>query len=179
VLPLRSEVLHDADVPAELLRRLRLLVDEAFGGEFAEEDWEHTCGGWRVVTFDGELLVAHAAVSPRLIRVGERPFNAGYVEGVATLSARQRQGLGSLVMREATEIVRRQYELGVLSTGLPSFYERLGWERWRGPTFVQDGDALIRTQDEDDGILVLRHGPSQAVDLTAPIICESRSGDDW
>jgi aminoglycoside 2'-N-acetyltransferase I len=178
-MEVRCQVLGDADTSPELLERLRLLMDDAFEGEFGEEDWEHTRGGWRVVAYDGDAPVAHAAVVPRLIRIGKQPFQAGYVEGVATLTACQGHGLGSRVMRDATEIVRTHYGLGVLSTGVPAFYERLGWERWRGPSFVQDGDAAIRTEDEDDGILVLRHGPSQGIDLTAPITCETRPGDDW
>jgi len=67
----------------------------------------------------------------------------------------------------------------VLSTGRHEFYQRLGWERWLGPTFVRRGEALVRTPDEDDGIMVLRFGRSRDTDLTAPIACEAREGDDW
>jgi hypothetical protein len=58
-------------------------------------------------------------------------------------------------------------------------YERLGWERWRGPTYVRRGADLVRTEDEDDGVMVLRFGPSAGLDLTAPIACTERGGDDW
>ena len=54
----------------------------------------------------------------------------------------------------------RHFELGALATGRWSFYERLGWERWRGPTFARDGDEVIRTEDDDDAVMVLRFGPS-------------------
>jgi hypothetical protein len=59
------------------------------------------------------------------------------------------------------------------------FYERLGWERWQGPTFVRRGEALVRTEEEDDGIMVLRPGPGVRIDLRASISCEARAGDDW
>jgi aminoglycoside 2'-N-acetyltransferase I len=75
--------------------------------------------------------------------------------------------------------VRSTFELGVLSTGLWDFYERCGWERWRGPTFVRHGDGIVRTEDDDDGIMVLRFGRSRSADLTAAITCERRAGDDW
>ena len=71
------------------------------------------------------------------------------------------------------------HDLGALSTGSPGFYGRLGWERWRGPTYVRRGDDLVRTPDEDAGIMVLRFGPSAGVDLAAPISSEARAGDDW
>lgn len=52
------------------------------------------------------------------------------------------------------------------------------WERWQGPTFARDGAELIRTE-EDEGVMVLRFGPSESIDLRAPISCEARAGDDW
>jgi aminoglycoside 2'-N-acetyltransferase I len=82
-------------------------------------------------------------------------------------------------MREIDDLIRRHHEMGALSTGEHGFYERLGWERWRGPTFVRRDGATVRTPDEDDGIMVLRFGPTAAVDLGAALSCEARPGDDW
>jgi hypothetical protein len=28
-------------------------------------------------------------------------------------------------------------------------------------------------------VMVLRHGPSQGLDLSADIVCDQREGDDW
>jgi aminoglycoside 2'-N-acetyltransferase I len=158
---------------------VRGLVDAAFGGEFSDEDWAHALGGHHVVVLDGDSPVAHAAVVPRTVYVAGTAFATGYVEAVATLPDRQGTGLGSEAMTRATALVRERYDLGGLSTGRPAFYERLGWERWRGPSFVRDGERLVRTADDDDGILVLRHGPSAALDLAADVACEARPGDDW
>jgi aminoglycoside 2'-N-acetyltransferase I len=154
-------------------------MDEAFGGGFDDTDWDHALGGWHVLVTDGGALVAHAAVVPRDLRVDGRPVDAGYVEAVATAPARQGEGLGTLAMREVDRLLREHHHLGVLSTGAHAFYGRLGWERWWGPTFVRHGDELVRTPEEDDGIMVLRFGPSRTMDLAAPISCEARSGDDW
>ena len=123
-----------ADASLRMLTALRGLLDEAFDGDFGDEDWEHALGGWHVVVTDGDLWLAHAAVVPRDLDVGDRRFRAGYVEGVATTPRRHRAGLGSLAMGEIAGLLRRHFELGALSTGRHSFYERLGWERWRGST---------------------------------------------
>jgi aminoglycoside 2'-N-acetyltransferase I len=161
------------------LTAIRRLLIRAFEGDFSEEDWEHTLGGWHVVVADGGIALTHAAVVPRVLEVADRAFHAGYVEGVATAPVRQRQGFGSLAMVEVSEVLRSQFEMGALSTGLHGFYARLGWERWQGPTFVRHGSEAIRTEEEDEGVMVLRFGPSKDIDLTAPISCEGRPGDDW
>lgn len=163
----------------ERLRAVRELLDDAFGGDFAEEDWEHTLGGWHVAITQGRSVVSHAAVVPRRLEIGERAVRAGYVEGVATAPGAQRSGLGSRVMTRLAAIVRAEFELGALSTDRHRFYGRLGWERWQGPSFVRRADEVVRTPDEDDGIMVLRFGPSRDVDLAAAIVCEARTGDDW
>jgi aminoglycoside 2'-N-acetyltransferase I len=168
-----------ADVPVELLAEIRRLLVQAFAGRFSEEDWEHMLGGWHVVVTDGTAAVAHAAVVSRILHVADQPLRAGYVEGVGTTPGRQREGLGSLVMARMSALVRGGFEMGALSTRRHHFYERLGWERWRGPTFVRHGSEAIRTEEEDDGVMALRFGRSQDLDLTASLSCEHRSGDDW
>jgi hypothetical protein len=82
-------------------------------------------------------------------------------------------------MTEITKSIRDEFEMGALSTDRHRFYERLGWERWAGPTFVRKGSEEIRTEEEDAGIMVLRFGPSETIDLTASLSCEARRGDDW
>ena len=171
---------HRDELPGPLLAAVRAMVVAAFDGDFADEDWDHTCGGVRVLAMDDEVPVGHAAVVPRPLVVAGRSVRAGYVEGVAT--ARHGAGIGSLVMQAVGVVVRADHEMGALSTGRHSFYRRLGWERWEGPTYVREPDdagGVRRTPDEDDGVMVLRHGPSADIDLSAPITCEARPGDDW
>lgn len=175
----RVRLLTTAEAPAKLLTEVRALLDGAFAGDFTDDDWAHSCGGRHVVVTEGGTVVAHAAVVPRELRVAGVAFRTGYVEGVGALVARQRAGLGSLATARATQLVRDEYQLGALSTGRPAFYRRVGWESWAGPTFVRRGTATVRTPEEDDGVMVLRHGPSAAVDLGSPLSCEARTGDDW
>jgi aminoglycoside 2'-N-acetyltransferase I len=157
----------------------RLMLDAFPAGEFSDEDWQHTCGGSHVIVTELGSVVAHAAVVERVLEVADRPFRTGYVEGVATTPARQREGLGSMVMREVANLVRTAYDMGALATARHEFYERLGWERWKGPTLVRSEADPIRTPDDDDGVMVLRFGPSSDIDLTASISCDARAGDVW
>jgi aminoglycoside 2'-N-acetyltransferase I len=105
---------------------------------------------------------------------------AGYVEAVAADPRGGRRGLGSAVMREINAVIVAEYELGALSTGSHPFYERLGWVRWLGPTFVRAADGEVtRTEEDDDGLMVLPTPSLPSPDLEAPIICEWREGDVW
>ena len=114
----RIEVVRSADAPPELLDAIRGLLVDAFDDGFTPEDWEHALGGHHVIAMDGGAVVAHAAVVPRHFDVGGRAVSVGYVEAVATDRNRRGQGVGSGVMRAAGDIVRAEYELGALSTGV-------------------------------------------------------------
>lgn len=168
-----------AALDAAELRAIRRLLDDAFGGDFTDDDWDHTVGGRHVTVHVDGLLACHAAVVARTIDVAGRRLRAGYVEGVATAPGSRRRGLGSLAMGRVADLVRHDFEVGVLSTWSQPFYERLGWERWRGPTSVWRAGGRERSPDDDGAIMVLRSGPSADLDLTAWIACRERGGDDW
>jgi aminoglycoside 2'-N-acetyltransferase I len=173
-------LLATSDLTDDLVIAIRGLMDEAFGGGFSDDDWEHTIGGIHAVVLDGGRVVSHGSVVARTLVIGDRMVRAGYIEGVATAPSRQRQGHGSRVMSALGEVVAREFETGALSTGEHRFYERLGWERWRGPTFVRRADgSVMRTADEDDGIMTFRVGTSHWCDPTLSLTCEERPGDDW
>lgn len=161
----------------------RALMDIAFGDDeeerFTDEDWAHGLGGVHVVLDIDGVIAAHAAVVERAIHVAGRPVRTGYVESVATAPERQGIGLGTLVMEAAGAIIRDRFELGVLGTGSHHFYERLGWETWRGPAFVRMPDGDRRTPDEEGYLLILRTPATPPIDLAASISCESRPGDVW
>jgi aminoglycoside 2'-N-acetyltransferase I len=173
-------IVESADLSPAELDAIRHLLDAAFERDFSDDDWRHALGGWHALIEAPSGVIAHAAVVPRRLQVGATEFHAGYVEAVAVIPDRQRTGLGTAVMRATTDLVLARFELGGLSTGEWSFYARLGWERWRGPTFVRLADGtLVRSPEEDDGVMVLRCGPSRQLDLTASIACDERSGDSW
>lgn len=173
------QVLRTRELSAPVLEEIRALLDDAFDGEFTDDDWDHTRGGWHCVVIDGGRVIAHAAVVPRTIHVGDRPLRCGYVEGVATTPAAQGRGHGTRAMEAATVIVRREFEIGVLSTDAHGFYERIGWQRWQGPSHVLEDGQRRRTEDEDDGLMAMAGTLDGALELTEAIACEARSGDAW
>ena len=175
-------------------RAIRQLMVEAFEGDFTADDWQHALGGWHAIIGGADQVVAHAAVVPRRLLVtgrrgqspetgtvlSSRELRAGYVEAVAVTPSLQHRGLGTAVMTSITELVRQHFELGALSSGEWGFYERLGWERWCGPTFVLTPDGQRRrSPEDDDGVMVLRCHPTRDVDVTMEITCEARAGDSW
>jgi aminoglycoside 2'-N-acetyltransferase I len=174
------------DLRPREVRAIRAILVAAFEGDedgaFTEDDWQHALGGVHVIGATGGDIVAHASVVERPIEVAGRPLRAGYVEAVATAPECQGEGHGSAVMGEVNEVIRAGFELGVLGTGRFSFYERLGWERWRGPSFVRTAAGEVATPGDDGALMVLRT-PSTPVDppldLGAPISCDWRPGDVW
>ena len=158
---------------------IRALLDAAFDGHFTDDDWAHALGGTHAIVEVDGVVVAHAAVVPRILDAGGRELRTGYVEAVAVLPARQRTGLGTAVMRALAPVIAG-YEIGALSTGEWHFYERLGWERWRGQTWARFPEGRReRTPDDDDSLMILRTPRTPALDLSAALVCEARSGDVW
>jgi len=162
---------------------IRALMSAAFDSDedeqFSDDDWQHAVGGVHfVLELDGEI-VAHAAVVEREIHVGGRPLMTGYVEAVATAPERQGMGLGSIVMTDVSDHIRERFELGGLGTGRQSFYGRLGWQVWAGPTSVRTPDGDGPTPDEDGYVMVLATPTSPPLDLSATISCDWRPGDVW
>lgn len=175
---LPTHELSDEDV-----RAIRAMLDAAFAadedGGFSDADWAHALGGIHVLLeLDGEI-VGHAAVVEREIHIGDRRLRTGYVESVATAPASQGSGLGTVVMEEVGRHIRDTFEFGALGTGAHHFYERLGWTRWAGSTFVRAPGGLQATPGEDGNVMVLRTPSTPPLDLRAPITCDWRAGDVW
>jgi len=180
---IRLRRLTTDELTAPEVHAIREMLVAAFGTDeeerFTEDDWQHSVGGLHfVLDVDGEI-VAHASVVERELHVGDRPLRTGYVEAVATVPARQGAGLGTLVMRDVGSYIRDSFQLGALGTGRQTFYERLGWTVWAGPSSVRTATGTRRTPAEDGYILILPTPSSPRLDLTAPISCEWRPGDVW
>lgn len=177
----RIEWLPPGRMTAAMSESLRRLATAAYGDAFTDEDLAHALGGDHVVVRDDDgRWLAHGALVPRKLLVGDRDLDAGYVEAVATLPGNQGEGLGTAIMEALGELIAERYDIGALSTGEHEFYERLGWEPWQGPSYVIGADGVWRrSADEDDGIMVLRTGASRDIDPTAAIACHDRPGDAW
>jgi aminoglycoside 2'-N-acetyltransferase I len=161
------------------LQDLRTLLDTAFAGDFTDEDWNHALGGVHVWLPGPGGVISHGSLVERTLACSGTRLRLGYVEAVATLPAERRNGHGAAIMKHIGELIRERYALGALSTGAHAFYETLGWERWRGPTFVDGPRGRERTPDDDGGIMVLRTPRSPVLDLDGDIVSDWRPGDVW
>ena len=170
------------DLLPDELDALRQLFDAAWpdGDDlFTDEDWDHTFGGVHFIVEDAGRVISHASVIERELHTSGHRLRTGYVEGVATSPSHRRRGLGSDVMRAVGTYIDETFELGALGTGLITFYERLGWIVWDGPTGVRTNRGIVPTP-EDDGSILVRLTPSTPnLDRAAPISCEWRPGDVW
>jgi aminoglycoside 2'-N-acetyltransferase I len=179
-IPVRS--LLTPELTADDLRQLRDLLWAAFPtGEdgFSEDDWQHGMGGRHFLIERDGVIVSHASIVGRELHVGGVRLRTGYVEAVGTRPEQQRQGFGTAVMRAASQHIRDAYELGALGTGEHAFYERFGWETWRGRAYVRTPDGPERTPAEEGYIMVLRTPTTPELDLEASISCDWRPGDVW
>jgi aminoglycoside 2'-N-acetyltransferase I len=170
-----------AELTGPELDELHALMVDAFGDRVTAQDWQNTLGGRHVIVraeAAGEV-VAHAALIKRALVVAGRTLRTGYVEGVATRPDQGGRGHATAAMRVVNDIISAEFDIGGLSTGAQHFYERLGWERWCGPTYVDSPSGRVPTPEDDDGVMVLRASRSPTVDFTAPIVCDWRLGDVW
>lgn len=148
---------------------------QSFEGLFSYLDPQEN---WHVLARLDGLLVSHASCSQRWLQPeGYEPLRVAYVDAVATEPALQGRGLGSLVMQRLAEEIRG-YPLGGLATERPSFYERLGWERWRGSLAVRQPDGqLLPTPGET--VLILRTPRTPPLDLAGLLVADWRPDQPW
>jgi len=130
-----------------------------------------------VLGYDEGRLVAHALWLDRPLRVGDGPWLAGaYVEGVATHADYRRRGYGAAIMRRLQAEVAG-YDLAALSPAVPEWYARLGWERWRGPLFIELAGASRPTPGEC--VLIYRTPRTGTLDLDAALTAPWRPYQLW
>ncbi len=133
-LTIRPETAADAQAIAQVTRA-------AFEGHpFSRQTEPFIITGLRragalslsLVAEDGDGVVGHVAFSPVILADG----SAGWY-GVGPLSvapARQRQGIGSALMRQGMDLLRGQGADGCILVGDPAFYRRLGFSTELGLT---------------------------------------------
>lgn len=170
---------HTADLDRATLAAARALLDEAFEGDFSDDDWEHSLGGIHALAWEGDELVGHAALVQRRLLHRGRALRAGYVEGVAVRAGHRRRGHGAAMMEALERVLRGGYELGALGAtdDGAAMYTARGWQLWRGPTSALTLSGIVRTPDADGAVYVM---PVTAeLDLAGEITCDWRDGDVW
>jgi aminoglycoside 2'-N-acetyltransferase I len=153
------------------------MCNRAFGDDRFTSFFDYVTDSMHVLgTMDG-ALVGHACWTERRLQPeGLSPLRTAYVDAVAMEPGYQGRGIGSAVMRRlARETAACQ--LQALSTDdAAGFYERLGWERWRGPTAGHTPQGLQATNDL---VLIHRTSTTPALDLTTLLIADDRGGQPW
>jgi aminoglycoside 2'-N-acetyltransferase I len=69
------------------------------------------------------------------------------------------------------------FDIRGLSTSVPGFYERVGWERWLGPLGARKDGELVETPDEI--VMISRTSGTPVLDISALLTVEWRDGDTW
>lgn len=148
-----------------------------------EEDFKNLfsyipSGGRHFLAYRETELVSHAVVTTRWLQPEGLPIlKTAYVDAVATLPSYQRQGYGSSVMRHLAENIP-DYEIACLETEKIGFYERLGWEVWRGPLAGRSEQGLLPTP-EQKGVMILRMVGTPSLNLDGSLTIESQPGRIW
>ena len=178
--PVTVRCVRTPDLTAADLAQLLDLFHACWpAGEFSTDDIAHAMGGVHWLAEARGRIVGHDSVVPRLLEADGMPMTTGYVEAVATHPEWRRRGIASRLMALANDHIAANFELGALSTDLHAVYARVGWERWRGPTYVRTDDGPVRTEEEDEGIMILRTPRTPALTGTETLSCEWRAGDAW
>lgn len=149
-----------------------------------EDDFENLfsyvpSGAWHFLAFQGEQLVSHAMVTTRWLQPEGHPIlKTAYIDAVATLPSAQGRGHGSTLMRHLARKIAGEYVIACLETDRMEFYERLGWETWRGPLAGRSEQGLIPTP-EQKGIMVLRFSQTPALRLESTLTIECQDERIW
>jgi aminoglycoside 2'-N-acetyltransferase I len=157
---------------------VRLCLDAHQVGDFENLFSYLPPDGLHVLADLGDELVGHAVVTTRWLQPLELPLlRTAYVDAVSTSPAQQRQGIGSAVMTQLASAIG-DYDVACLETDRVSFYERLGWEEWRGPLAGRSFEGLIPTPDQH-GVMILRLPRTPELDPDTLLTIEVQPARIW
>jgi aminoglycoside 2'-N-acetyltransferase I len=179
----RIHVAQTDEIDPERFAEITDVCEAAFGTPFAPV-WARVGPGLHVTAEVDGRIAAHAMIVDRSLYVEHETdvgIDVGYVENVATRPDLRGHGHAVAVMREINRILRDEYALGGLATAENAFYARVGWETWRGPSWVRMADGQrVRSADHDGQIMVLRTSRTPAgLDLGGPVAVDWRPGTAW
>jgi aminoglycoside 2'-N-acetyltransferase I len=164
----------DAPVRATLVE----LCTAAHQADFSHLFYELPADGLHFIAYLDEHIVSHAAVTTRWLQPERRPIlRTAYVDTIATLPAYQRRGYGRAVMDELTANISA-YDIACLKTDRIGFFERLGWQRWRGPRAGRTGHELIPSPAQQN-IMILRLARTPPLNLDRLLTIETQAGRIW
>lgn len=174
---LKIEVLHRRLIPERMKKEIVWLCNHAY-----EEDLEPILATFvdatHVLGYVDNLLVCHALWVTRFLQAGTNPImRTAYVEAVATHARYRQRGFAAAVMKCLVNEVQ-DYELAALSPFRVEYYQRLGWELWRGPLFIRIKNKRIPSPDDEE-VMIFRLPKTPALDLNDSLSAEWREGELW
>jgi aminoglycoside 2'-N-acetyltransferase I len=168
----------------DLVAATRIAIVNLCVAAHQEEDFQNLfsyvpSGGLHFLAFQDEQLISHAMVTTRWLQPEGLPLlKTAYIDAVATLPSYQGQGHGSALMRYLASQIDNEYVIACLETEQVDFYERLGWEVWRGPLAGRSEQGLISTP-EQEGIMILRLSQTPALNLASTLTIECQDERIW
>jgi len=124
------------------------------------------------------ILVSHALWVTRWLQINKGPLmRTAYVEAVATEKAFRGLGYATAIMKRVEKEIQG-YELGGLSPFSTAYYERLGWEQWRGLLYIRTAAGLVPTPGEGQ-LMILRLPKTPTLDVHDSLSAEWREGELW
>ena len=105
-------------------------------------------------------------------------MRTAYVEAVADAPGHQRKGLATAGRQRLVDSVAADpaWQLAALSPSDAAFYQRIGWELWRGPLAIRR-DGTLEPSPDDEQVMVRRLPRTPAtLNLTALLTAEWREG---
>lgn len=111
-----------------VFRLPRGIVDQHILTDFPLVFVPSNFGNSRVIEVEGRI-VSHAAIWPRVVCLGQLRLKVAMIAVVATYPEHRQRGYAATLMRDLQRTIREEgYDLGLLWTGVPEFYRKLGWE---------------------------------------------------
>jgi aminoglycoside 2'-N-acetyltransferase I len=168
----------------DLHENTRLAITQLCIAAHQEEDFKNLftyilSGGWHFLAYRAEELVSHAMVTTRWLQPEGHPLlKTAYIDAVSTLPRYQGLGYGSGLMRQLAIDIDREYDVACLETERETFYERLGWQTWRGLLAGRSEEGLIPTPDQR-GIMILQLSQTPTLDLDSGLSIECQAGRIW
>jgi putative acetyltransferase len=110
---------------------IRRLNDAAFGGtdesQLVADLRAEGLAVIELVSVDGTEVIGHILMSTLDVSVGDRPVRSLALAPLSVQPGRQRQGIGSALIREALRRAQQQGWQAVIVLGHPGYYPRFGF----------------------------------------------------
>ena len=171
------EVVHSKLISETIRKEIISLCNRAYE-ENMESLFDTFVKPSHILGYCDGVLVSHALWVTRYLQAGTNPImRTAYIEAVATDTNYRNRGFAKSIMNHLIGEIQ-DYELAALSPFSVEYYERLGWELWRGTLYIRTNENLL-TSPEDEEVMIFRLPKTPSLDLNASLSAEWREGELW